>query len=244
LSPEYFGEAGMYSLILTDPDNYVIVIPEAIILYVNPFGPGTRAVRPVLDCVEELFDHESGFQFIAHFRYENENDEVVYIPEGENNHLNAEGQFQIENLVEAFLPGEGYFNVLFDGSKLVWEVTSREEGHYASVGSEASSGSSKCHNNKKSMQANSFSSSESLDTGSGILVYPNPASERVFVRLNGNVESENVMIIDFLGKSYPVHADRININELEIDLNGMIPGLYMLRIKTEGMYEVVHFVIQ
>jgi hypothetical protein len=239
LSPEYTGEAGVYSLILTDdPVNYVIIMPEDITLYVNPFGPGTMAIRPVLNCVEELPDNGTGLNFIAHFRYENKNDEVVYVPKGEDNKIIAEGDFDmIENLPEVFLPGGGYFDVLFDGNKLIWWISSREEAHTASIGSEASSSSSKC-TNKKSMPIDAFSSDESQYEVDRMLVYPNPATEKVNIRLSEEVESDKVMVFDFLGKGCNVKVERKGLNELEIDLNGLTPGLYMIRVETGDSYEL------
>jgi hypothetical protein len=245
LSPEYIGEAGVYFLVLTDdPVNYYITKPEDIILYVNPYGPGTRAIRPVLNCVETLHANQAGLNYIAHFRYENENDEVVYIPEGEDNNLIAEGEFWIEtHLPEVFEPGTGHFEVFFDGTRLTWLVASREEGHKASISSEASSSSSKCKN-KKSMPVSATSMVESMGEVDGMLIYPNPATERVYIRLNEKVESDKVMVFDFQGKSCFVEVGWEGLNELEINLNGLTPGLYLIRIETGNSYEIGYIVKQ
>ena len=66
--------------------NYNFTV-EAGMLHVNPYGPGTRAVKPVLNCIERIRNN----YYVANFEYRNDNDVAVYIPWGEDNMLVGSG---------------------------------------------------------------------------------------------------------------------------------------------------------
>ena len=105
-------------------------------------GPGTHPVKPILNCVQKLFDGP-GLNYIANFEYKNDNNADVYIPVGVNNKLL--GNYEPKDAQPVlFKSGGGFFSVNFDGNKLSWSVSSREEDHNASMAANANSSSTKC----------------------------------------------------------------------------------------------------
>ncbi|ELR72707.1 hypothetical protein C900_01086 [Fulvivirga imtechensis AK7] len=78
-------------------------------------------IRPVLECVEFNADENT---YVAHFGYLNEGTENIIIPAGENNKFTPTpvDRGQVFN----FLPGRqaDVFQVEFDGTNLVWTLTS------------------------------------------------------------------------------------------------------------------------
>ncbi|MDF1573539.1 MAG: MBG domain-containing protein, partial [Bacteroidales bacterium] len=238
LTPEYAGLEGVYTVALPAIQNYSIAWPEEVKLYVNPNGPGTKAIMPSLLCIEDLVDDPDGFTYLAHFKYENKNEEVVYVPVGENNRLIAEGEYFVEKIPEVFFPGEGFFDVLFDGEKLIWEVSSRDEGHPSSVASEASWNSSRCSSQLKSLGVTGGLEEEEHEFG----VYPNPADERLFVQLGGLEVSGEVTIIDFKGKIHAVPQRKTGDDAFEIDICSFASGFYILRLRSGKNYHHVHFI--
>ena len=75
------------------------------VLYVNPTGNNLRKIRTYLDCVEENFSDPDGLFYIANYRYENPNDETIYIAVGPENQLTGTAP-NMGELPFIFLPGE------------------------------------------------------------------------------------------------------------------------------------------
>ena len=70
------------------------------------------------------------------------------------------------------------------------------------------------------------------------------ATNNIYIRLNSKTESEDVVIIDFLGKIYAVSTEMVNAYELNINVENIPGGLYMIRVKTDESYEYLKFVKQ
>jgi len=230
------SSAGTYTLTPeTSNSNYNYSF-ETGILHVNPYGPGTRAVRPVLNCIEEL---EGGI-FIANFEYMNNNDVTVHIPVGPDNLLEGTGidWAQVEQPT-AFLPGGGSFVVFFDGTELSWTVSRRDNKRKVSNAANANSSSTKCNNNLKSAAVSVGVEEEPEFNFEDLRVYPNPVVEKLHVALNGIEEYKAIMIYDMAGNVYPIESIEKRSNLLEIDMAALSPGAYFIRIVMKEDSKVV-----
>ena len=95
--------------------------------------PPEGAVSPVLECVDYIAEES---KYIAHFGYLNENDETVIIPIGSKNKFTPRPRDRGQPF--AFLPGRqiDVFQVEFDGSELVWTLTSPNGSRRTSTASD------------------------------------------------------------------------------------------------------------
>jgi len=145
-------------------------------------------VTPVttsLRCVEVVSD-SSGLNYLAHFEFQNDNSTPVFVPKGPNNFLSSSQAFA-GTPVELFMPGTGGFDVLFDGSQLVWNLTSNDNNNQQSLSAEASSGSVVCDTNAPI----NFRCSESSTPGKhGLKFYPNPVKDKLIIELGNATTSE------------------------------------------------------
>ncbi len=132
--------AGTYTVTPVPSNHNYIFEVETGTLHVNPYGPGTRAIKPVLNCIQKIANN----YYVANFEYKNENDVAVYIPTGPDNLLTGSGIDwpNSEAVPTMFSPGGGSFVVFFDGSELSWTVSSRYG--YKKV-SNAANANSSCH---------------------------------------------------------------------------------------------------
>lgn len=232
INPDYTGLAGTYSIIPSaSAQNYEITtIPGH--LYVNPSGSGAKAIRPVLLCIDIYATPVGGYSYVAHFKYENKNSTDVYIPVGPNNQISGKGKFNPSGQPTLFLSGGGTFDVPFDGLRIVWQVTSLESGRKTSVASEASSSSSRCSNKNASVNpAEILSEDQEIELIPS--VYPNPASQRVTIRMNSLSKTLRITVMDLRGSYYPVSKKSQSDNELELDIAILPPGLYVITVYSE-----------
>jgi hypothetical protein len=183
--------------------------------------------------VELLAVPISGFKYKAHFRYENRNTTGVYIPVGTNNQITGKGKFSIANQPVLFLPGGGKFEVLFDGLKISWLVTSIESGKKTSIGSYASSTSGKC-----SAKEISAISSEIIPDDPEIelipVVYPLPAIEKVTIESGFIDETSMISLMDMKGSTFPVIKTAQYKNHLELDISNLPAGYFFIVVKNEN----------
>ena len=211
-------------------------------LYVNPYGNGTKAVRPVLECVEEVTDNGSGFTFLAHFSYENKNKAAVFVLHGENNFLSGGG---VSNSLqpELFLSGGGNFDVYFDGTKLTWTISSLENGRKASRASDASSSSQRCPSYFKSIVLEA-PEEELVQNIQDLRVYPNPVVDKVTISLKDMPASQEVMVFDIQGRAHSVRSTWHDINGLEIDMTSLNPGFYIIKVNMGESFETFRIIKQ
>jgi hypothetical protein len=220
--PEYKGVAGIYQIMpVGETANYMIQ-GLAGTLYVNPPASISKAIRPMLVCIEALNPPVSGYTYTAHFRYENPNSTSVYIPVGPNNKITGKGLFNTAAQPSLFLPGGGDFYVPFDGQKITWEVISLESGRKAAAASVASSASARC-------LAKSGIIPETIEFIQGIL-YPNPATEKVTLEVSNMSENSVITLTDIRGISYSVSKLFRNDNLLDLDIRSLPPGMYIISI--------------
>jgi hypothetical protein len=239
VSPAYTGAAGVYSIIpsnlVLDPPAYTIIYQPGT-LYVNPKGAGTKKVRVYLECVDTLVNHPDGFDYLARFRYENDNATPIYVPVGPDNFLTALGSYT-GNPPTVFLPGVHYFDIPFDGLKITWTLKTYNVNQKSAAASEASSTSNRCNSGSGSRVM--FQQEESFED---VDVYPNPSGDFVMVRFNtGAGESASIILYDLTGREHVVQTDR-NANEVRMDLSSLINGLYLIRVKTEESERIIRLV--
>jgi len=220
------GATGVYFIKIIEPQealNYIINYTYGV-LYVNPTGNHLRKIRTYLDCVEEDFI-DGTLDYIAHYRYENPNDETIYIEaEGPENKLTGPAEYSGE-LPFIFLPGEGTFEIRFDGKTLKWELTSRDSTHKSSTTSNANSKSNKCDSGNS---GNKFGDSD-------FMISPNPTSD--FVTIVQSFEGVVTLdVFDFYGIFYrSINLDGRNgpIEHKDIiDMSAYPNGMYFFRFST------------
>jgi len=218
--------------------NYTFTSLTPGILYVNPSGPGTRAVKPVLNCVQKLSG--TGLNYVANFSYKNDNSADVYIPVGVNNLLS--GNYAPKDAQPVlFKSGGGSFNVNFDGKTLTWTVASTEENHKVSMAANANSSSTKCGATAKSAMVTApdtiMESVKSEVLPIDLIAYPNPVTDIVNISMQGIENYETVKVYDFSGKSQPVTFRAKNADLLEIDMSALSPGRYFVSIGFKTTYK-------
>ena len=74
-----------------------------------------------------------------------------------------------------------------------------------------------------------------------VSVYPNPATENLFVELDSKIKTVQINISDLSGKSI-INTKLSNQNN--IDISGLQLGMYMLNVSTENGSETVKFIKQ
>lgn len=221
IQPPYAG-AGSYSIIpsatLNEPINYTTSLVNGT-LYVNPYGNGAKAVRPFLYCVEELIEPVQGFYYVAHFGYKNMNSVAVSAPLGTDNYIQADGSFYGKPPV-VFPPGEGTFDIYFDGQRMTWVLKTAENAKKTSMASVASSSSNRC---------NRYEKTTGLKVES---LYPNPVTDNLRVLLNDIPQQLGASAYNELnGKNYTLKVSQGQFaNEIAINMQTLPVGLYYLRL--------------
>jgi len=252
VTPGYTGAAGEYTIqpilgAFSNQVNYSISYVNGT-LYVNPQGPGTRKLRPSLDCIVEVMNPQPGqFRYIAHFMCINDNTSTVYVPVGPDNQLSSlGGTFDGSAQPAVFKPGLTRFDVPFDGLKLTWTVKTYESNHKTSVASDASSSSAKCSiSNARVMNATETTAvPDELPAAITAQVYPNPATEKLFIYSAGGLPVLNdIRLYSASGVLFTVKGvKRTGTDRIEVDVTGLPHGFYFIRCKTADGYKTFRFV--
>ena len=216
---------------------------ETGILHVNPFGPGTRAVKPVLNCIERIRND----YYVANFEYRNDNDVAVYIPWGEDNMLIGSG---IDTSIPStqptwFASGGGSFQVFFDGSELSWTVNSRDGDQKVSNAASANSSSTKCTpNNRKSASVIMEVEAEPGLDADNVLAYPNPVTDKLYISMKDIQNYKMIILYDFAGRSHPLTSIEKGPDQLELEMGHLASGHYFIRIEMEDTMKVVPVIKQ
>ena len=184
-----------------------------------------RKVRTYLDCIEVLTDSD-GLNYTANFRYYNPNSYPIYVLEGPENELVGQGDF-IGQVPIVFLPGEGVFDVRFDGQKLVWNLTTFDSTHKTSISTEATSSSGKC---------DAKYDGTSIEDSS-YLVGPVPFKDSLTIERTvyetGTVDVFNIYGILQSTESFSKNDE----DAINIDTSLYADGIYVVRITTsDGIY--------
>jgi len=241
LSPGYAGP-GIYSIVqnlqLLPPVNYVVGYANGI-LFVNPQSSTVKPVEPSLRCVE-VVSGSSGLNYLAHFEFQNDNSTPVFVPSGPNNFLS--GSPVSAGPIELFMPGTGGFDVLFDGSELVWNLTSNINNGQISLYAEANSGSFVCGSENTNARIASDAQGVQPEETIGLKFYPNPVKDKLVIELDNATTSE-INLFNSQGKSFKVQGvANSSSGTVEIDMSSMSDGLYVLRLKVGEYYKTLRVV--
>ncbi len=217
------GDAGIFDILIGDPENYTLTFANIGKLYVNPFDNNNKKVRAYLDCIE-VTPSADGLDYTANFRYYNPNNNPVYVLEGQDNQLTGLARFEGQP-PEIFLPGEGTFKIRFDGQKLIWILTTYDISQKSSVSTEATSDSGKC--DAKDVGT--------LDESGYIIV--NPFSDQLVV-YRSVIESGVLDVFNMYGiQQDSLSFSKNSEDDLILDTTSYPVGMYIVRITTsDGIY--------
>ena len=191
------------------------------VLQVNLDPKNAKAIRPILHCVEEVKGNPN-FKYKARFEYENDNTFEITIPIGPDNKIESERSYSGCNQ-NKFLPGGGSFEILFNGDKLRWTVTSYDKGKKTSIAASASATSNRCH-------SASGPSYDELLKG-----YPNPTKGPFSIALpqaDREPSASDIWIFDQVLRPYVASRQWDKQKKvLTFDLAHLPKGLYWIKIK-------------
>ncbi len=209
-----YNDAGVYTIKIRDTKNYLIDSNDAK-LYINPSYDGDK-IRTYAECVAYNPSASDGLYYTVTYRYENNNNDSIFVLEGVDNNLSGPAKFEGQ-LPTVFLPGSGIFEIRFDGKKLVWRLTTYGSTHKSSVSSASTIGSGKCD--------------AKLD---GVYeVFPNPVTSSVDYKLTikqNIAEESNVKVINRFGATM-LNTSFDGSNEIiKVDMALYPIGMYFIRI--------------
>ena len=242
LSPNYTGNAGVYSITVNAmATNYVFTLVNGT-LYVNPAGPGTKQVKPNFVCRQNLTSPgPGGFMFIAQFTYENQNATPVYIPVGPNNSTSGASHLAMNQPI-IFLPGGGSWSVPYNNvGQLTWQIRSnKNDGSTGSI--QANSSNVVCPNSYQSLIIHEPNIAvASVD----LRVYPNPSSGKVFLEFpEGQAAGNSFEVYNAMGMQCAVNVDRSQDQLIQLDLSSFGSGIYIIQVIREGSIEPYRVVIE
>ncbi|MBC7912613.1 MAG: T9SS type A sorting domain-containing protein [Pyrinomonadaceae bacterium] len=208
--------------------------------------------------MDVLTNHSSGYKYVAHFSYRNENNSSVYIPVGADNKITTPGSYS-GTQPQLFLPGVHHFDIYFDGSNLTWEMKSYEINQKSSVVSNASSTSSRCKTILASASQNSLLmlseddvsalnseklSAASQSINSKIKLYPNPATDFVKISIPlSSVSAKDISLFDINGRFQQLnYSEKMGENEFSMNVSNLLPGIYLVKIKIVDTYQIFRII--
>ena len=215
-----FNEPGVFIIRIRDPQNYTIQYAREARLFIGAYA--NKKIRTYADCVSYNPDATDGLNYTVTFRYENENDNPVYVLDINKNYLTGDGDFE-GILPTTFMPGSGTFKVRFDGNQLTWSLETFGSVNNSSVSSANNNGTGECE--------------AKLD--GAYIVYPNPVTSRDLYTLKIEQvvpEVSEVYLLNMYGAVVRDVQTFDGINKLiSIDMNSGYPsGLYIVRIISEN----------
>ncbi len=86
---------------------------------------------------------------------------------------------------------------------------------------------------------NVFTSISEFDLQQSFSVFPNPATNKIFVEALGNEKIEQISIYDILGKTVVADIQKINANHFIISIARFTSGLYYVQIVTENNKSII-----
>ncbi len=207
-------------------------------LYVNPSGGSTKAIRPVLECIEP-----DGANFRAKYSWTNANSVPVYVPLGDDNKIIASYGAVVYSGTppEVFTPGSGIFYISFNGVKITWYIASIEKTRKTASSSDATSTSNKCNTGSRAT-----SLGRELDTDIVIResVYPNPATNQVFIEGDfAKVTEKDIIIVDAIGRQMkPVSIQKLSSRRMQINVSNLFSSQYFISVNTTTGKKVYKFI--
>ncbi len=195
-----------------------------------------------MDCIEENpyynepGDPRASYPYVAHLYYDNPYSSTVFLPVDEERNLEERnilyyasnnGKPYAPDQPEYFASGKdkGLFDVYFDGSKVIWALTSGSSIKKAAISSDASEGSARCK--QSASGARLAIVPEERNTSAleltEITGYPNPVSDMYYINLNEEMASIiKVNLVDIQGKTIE-EAARIWVEQNENIWRNWIP---------------------
>jgi hypothetical protein len=239
LNPTCVGSPGIYQIMPSATAANYLFTPVNGTLYINPYGFGTKNVKVMLTCIDQIPPDPEGFTYIAHFKYTNSNNTPVFIPVGADNILSGNGSFSTSGQPELFMPGTGYWDVKFNGVMVKWTLKSYCNYTKTTSYATASSSSCKCNNKSSQFQDESVIPAELSD----IVVYPNPTSGKVFIAVGDReIVEKDVLISDLFGRIISPEINKTAGNLLEVDFTDHAPGVYIIRLMIDNdpkLYRII-----
>lgn len=206
---------GVFKVRVPEPANYLISYANEATLLINSDG-NSRKVRTYADCVKY---NESTDDYTVIFRYENENDEVVFVPVGDDNNL--DGGVIEGKPPTSFVPGTGTFEIRFDGNPLTWSLTTFGSTNKSSVSSLNQSGTGECD----------------AKIDADYTLYPNPVTGNQLTITQNVAEVSTVFVLDMYGRVlYPEYGFDGTNNTIYIDMsdaNRYPSGMYIVKIVSQ-----------
>lgn len=245
VNPVYSGAVGNYSivpaaLVLSQPANYSITYAPGVLL-VTTSNASTQHIEVELECVDTLINDISGFHYLARFEYENDNCYTVTVPVGADNSLT--GNFS-GTQPSTFLPGENHFTIKFDGNQLTWAVKSYEGLNKQTSTASGNKNSRSCHCTSTRLAQAGTLSIEQSSASMELNLYPNPASDMVYITSSTAFNTEsNILVYDLLGKEQIVRTV-FNAGNTGVALNvsTLERGVYFIKINALGDHPIMRFI--
>ncbi len=206
--------------------NYNII--EQCSNYNNPFGPGTSKLRSYLNCIEDLGNNN----YVAHFGWINDNTIPVFVAIGDNNYLSPLNTVDVSKGLqpEFFPPGTGNFDIYYSGTKLTWTISSYETNHKSSTTTGANSDSPKCQPQTKSATIVTATQPDVVKQYD-VTAYPNPTTGKLMLMFSIEPEMDNIITTDVMGRSVEAEKTWFSSTRLELDLSGLLSGIYLITVK-------------
>jgi len=88
-----------------------------------------------------------------------------------------------------------------------------------------------CSNEGGALKGNRHTGKQSIQNTviSGLSIFPNPASDRIFLRTNEDLAPSKVSVLDLMGKTLMVLTKPDDYNE--IDIAPLANGMYFLKVQ-------------
>jgi hypothetical protein len=77
-----------------------------------------------------------------------------------------------------------------------------------------------------------------------MLLFPNPASTQVTVRISGDFRTGNLIVMDGTGRVMAMNELMENTREHSLNIHGWTPGIYLVRLSLDGEQLVQRLVVQ
>ena len=216
---------GVFTIRITDPINYEISYANEAILLINS-NDNSRKVRTFSDCVRY---NESTDDYTVIFRYENDNDETVFVAIGDDNDLDG-GVIEGEPPT-SFVPGTGTFEIRFDGNPLTWSLTTYGSTNKSSVSSLNQSGTGECD----------------AKIDADYTLYPNPVIGEELTITQNEAEVSTVYILDMYGRIIFTNNDGFDginktITIYMSDANLYPDGMYIVKIVSQDQVKTYNII--
>jgi hypothetical protein len=155
------------------------------------------------------------------------------VPIGENNYLEPLNAVNASKGLqpEFFPPGTGNFDIYYSGTKLTWTISSYETNHKSSTTTGANSDSPKCQTQTKSATIVAGTQPDVVAQNE-VTVYPNPTTGKLMLIFPVEPEMNSVITTDIMGRSIDAKKTWFTSTRLELDLSGLLPGIYLITARS------------